>query len=54
MARVSPSHTPRAAELDAAITSLAETLITPALVIDLDAVDHNLRATLARVGDPSH
>jgi D-serine deaminase-like pyridoxal phosphate-dependent protein len=39
-------------DLDRAIAPIADQLLTPALVIDLDAVEHNIAAMLARVGDP--
>lgn len=35
-----------------ALAPILDELITPALVLDLDAVDHNIAATLRRVGDP--
>lgn len=38
--------------LTRALEPVLDDLITPALVIDLDAVEHNLRATLERVGGP--
>ncbi len=43
--------TDRLSELDAAVAERIENLLTPALVIDLDAVDHNVEAILKRVGD---
>ena len=39
-------------DLTRALAPFLERLITPALVIDLDAVAHNLAATIARVGAP--
>lgn len=39
-------------DLTRALAPFLDRLITPALVIDLDAVDHNLAATIARVGGP--
>jgi len=52
-----PSDTPLAvhaplALLDAAIAPHRDRLATPALVIDLDAVDHNIAAIIGRCGDP--
>ena len=41
------------AALTQALSTVLDELLTPALVIDLDAVAHNLRATLARVGGPA-
>lgn len=41
------------ARLDAAIAAHRERLATPALLIDLDAVDHNVAAMVGRCGDPS-
>ncbi len=38
--------------LDRALAPLLDRLITPALVLDLDAIEHNVAAMLARVGDP--
>lgn len=43
---------PRRASLTAALAPILDALLTPALVIDLDAVAHNLKATLERVGGP--
>lgn len=37
--------------LDRAVEPHLERLLTPALIIDLDAVEHNVRAMVARVGD---
>ncbi len=44
-------HAPLA-RLDAAIAPHRQRLATPALVIDLDAVDHNIAAIVRRCGDP--
>jgi len=41
----------RAAVLDRAVAPLLDRLATPALVIDLDAVEHNIAAMLRRLGD---
>jgi D-serine deaminase-like pyridoxal phosphate-dependent protein len=46
---LAPSEAPR---LHAAIAEIADRLLTPALVIDLDAVAHNARAFVRRCGDP--
>lgn len=40
----------RARQLAAAVESRLDDVLTPALVIDLDAVDHNVAATVRRVG----
>lgn len=47
-----PVHAPLA-RLDAAIAPHRQRLATPALVIDLDAVDHNIAAVVRRCGDPT-
>ncbi|HLT40928.1 MAG TPA: alanine racemase, partial [Enhygromyxa sp.] len=39
--------------LTRALAPIVDELLTPALIVDLDAVAHNLAATLARVGGPS-
>ncbi len=44
--------TARVAELLEALAPLHDDLLTPALVIDLDAVDHNIAAMLACCGSP--
>ncbi|MEM6992963.1 MAG: alanine racemase [Myxococcota bacterium] len=43
----------RQSELEGALAERIEDLLTPALVIDLDAFDHNAAAIVQRVGDPS-
>lgn len=43
---------PSTHDLDRAIAPIVDQLLTPALVIDLDAVEHNIAAMLAHVGDP--
>lgn len=50
MSRVEDPRTRRAA-LERAIASRASELATPALVIDLDAVEHNVAAMVGRLGD---
>lgn len=42
----------RSETLTRALAPLLDELLTPALVIDLDAVAHNLAAAIARIGDP--
>lgn len=44
----------RLSSLDAALAERIDGLLTPALVIDLDEVDHNIAAILAHVPKPSH
>jgi D-serine deaminase-like pyridoxal phosphate-dependent protein len=39
-------------QLERALAPSLDRLLTPALVVDLDAAAHNVRAVLARVGDP--
>ena len=48
----SPPAPLSAAELDRALGPFVDRLITPALVLDLDAVAANLEAMLRRVGEP--
>ncbi|MEZ4453680.1 MAG: alanine racemase [Nannocystaceae bacterium] len=48
-----PVHRPANSRLDAAIAAHRDRLATPALLIDLDAVDHNIGAMLQRCGGPS-
>lgn len=43
-------HAPQHTRLDAAVAPLVERLATPALFIDLDAVDHNIAAIVGRCG----
>jgi D-serine deaminase-like pyridoxal phosphate-dependent protein len=40
-------------ELSDAVAPVVERMLTPALVIDLDAADHNIGAVLRRCGDPA-
>lgn len=44
---------PHSETLTRALAPILDELLTPALVVDLDAVDHNLAATIARIGGPS-
>ncbi len=43
---------PGTRDLDRAISTILDQVVTPALVIDLDAVEHNIAAMIAHVGDP--
>jgi D-serine deaminase-like pyridoxal phosphate-dependent protein len=43
---------PSSASLTRALAPILDELLTPALIIELDAVAHNLAATLARLGGP--
>ncbi|MFV8755386.1 alanine racemase [Nannocystaceae bacterium ST9] len=43
---------PSTRDLDRALAPILAELLTPALVVDLDAVEHNVAAMLAHVGDP--
>lgn len=47
----SPPDSQLAAELSAALGEHAATLMTPLLVIDLDAAEHNIKAVIRRCGD---
>ena len=44
---------PTSESLSRALAPILEDLLTPALIVDLDAVAHNLAATLERVGGPA-
>jgi D-serine deaminase-like pyridoxal phosphate-dependent protein len=47
------SPVPNSESLTRALAPILAELLTPALVIDLDALAHNLAATIERVGDPA-